>query len=140
MIATTAHKVGDPLAFFEIAATIIPVLLLALIFQSNVIEKFTEANSSARLVYAPFYFGLALFGEASAFHVLITREPTREAQARIVVSLLLLGVWLVGAQMLHGFTAMMDDGKAPSMRTLWITMLGIYGGLALVVLWGVETI
>ncbi len=140
MIATATHKVGDPLAFYEIAATIIPVLLLALIFQSNVIEKFSEKNSTARLLYAPFYFGIALFGEASALHVLVSRHPTQGAQARAVTSLLILSVWLVAAQMFHGFSAMVDDDKAVTPKSAFVTMLGVFAALAAVCLWAVEVI
>ncbi|MCA1598403.1 MAG: hypothetical protein LC769_05185 [Chloroflexi bacterium] len=39
----SAHHVGDPLAFYSVAATIIPVLYLALVYQASVFQ--TEARS-----------------------------------------------------------------------------------------------
>jgi hypothetical protein len=140
MIATATHKVGDPLAFYEVAATVIPVLLLALIFQSNVIEKFSENDSTARLLLAPFYFGVALFGEASALHALVSQHPTQGAQARSVVSLLLLGIWLVLAQMFHGFSTMVEDDKAVTRKAAFVKMLGVLAALAVICMWSVEMI
>ena len=114
-----APPVGDPLAFYEVAATVLPVLLLALIFQVNFLEKspqplvrrfydkvgksaddpltlrllnFSNAlrgSGDAMFTIAVLAFGLV--GEVVALNALATRRPTDTSREVIAV-----GLWLTG--------------------------------------------
>jgi hypothetical protein len=83
MLAAVTHKVGDPLAFYSVAATIIPVLFLALIYQATALESLTpEWGASAALVALV----LVAFGETEALSVLVTQQPSDKAQDIVMLS------------------------------------------------------
>lgn len=91
MLATATHKVGDPLAFYEVTATILPVLFLALIYQARALDPLTHVLrvSGSFLLYI-----LVALGELEALKVLASREPSARSEHVIttVVGLVLLGV------------------------------------------------
>jgi SAM-dependent methyltransferase len=79
--AKAPAKVGDPLAFYEVAATIIPVLFLGLIYQADVLERgplffSDDPHPAMTALYnlGPLVFGFV--GEVVALHVLAVRVPT----------------------------------------------------------------
>jgi hypothetical protein len=73
----TVHKVGDPLAFYGVVATILPVLFLALTYQSRVFDDLDPlAATSAALVG---YVVLA-FGELESLFALANQKATNESR------------------------------------------------------------
>jgi hypothetical protein len=106
-VVHATHKVGDPLAFYSVAATIIPVLFLALLFQANLLERSPvvlpgdatpggrakHRNKLQRLIAAPVvddifavFFALYLLaitaiGEYVCLHALLIQEaPGKEGK------------------------------------------------------------
>lgn len=63
--AKTPERVGDPLAFHVVAATIIPVLFLALAHQANVVDEYRD-KPALMAVTAFFRVAYAAWGEATA--------------------------------------------------------------------------
>jgi hypothetical protein len=97
LLATASRPVGDPLSFYGVAATVIPVLFLSVVYEARTLEQFA---GDAR------YFGsaaaalIAGSGEVAAFQVLASRQPTRATQHAISAVLLVLGL-IILAQPLH---------------------------------------
>jgi hypothetical protein len=115
--AGAAHPAPDPLAFYDVAATILPVLFLALIYQANFLEnspwrlvraeidnlfrsprlrasaKWMLGPNEAMLIACVLLYGV--FGEFYAMHVLSTGRPSHEAKPIIGLALYLCGVTLV---------------------------------------------
>lgn len=88
----TAKPIGDPLAFYEIAATVIPVLFLAIVYQARVVRR---VPSAMRFGAAQLPGLVALVGEIDAFQVLANRQPSLHAQHGISAVLLVLGLIIV---------------------------------------------
>jgi hypothetical protein len=135
ILAVATYKVGDPLTFYAVAATVIPVLYLALIYQSQVIERVSKGSPEAKLLNGWLSLGYALLGEASSLHVLSTQHPTQLTKGLTTVSLITLTVWLGGAQLLEAFA---DEHATAGFR---VQLAILTGGLALLILaglWGVE--
>lgn len=146
LAATAAHKaptmVGDPLAFYGVAATVIPVLLLALIYQTRVLEQLAADDPRTKLINGPWYFALAILGEAAAFHVLATRHPTQQAQALVTVSVISLFMWLIGAHILDSMLDIVQDNNFLKMSVVGTTLIAALAvGLpAVALMWGVEIV
>lgn len=106
LIATSAAKtlarVGDPLAFYEVAATIIPVLFLALVFQAGLFEtRLADEDRPFLADIASYttwrYIASGLFfvtgvGEVIALGVLIQQHANSVEQHAVVSALILLGL------------------------------------------------
>jgi hypothetical protein len=102
-------RVGDPLAFYSVAATVLPVFFLALIYQANVIDEnpFKMSPASSRTDRSGRLIGLivptlltavillyAVFGEFVALHVLATRTPHELEKAMVGTGLYASGLTL----------------------------------------------
>ena len=42
LAAAKPHPVGDPLAFYSVAATVIPVLFLAVVYEAKALERIDQ--------------------------------------------------------------------------------------------------
>jgi hypothetical protein len=103
----TPAKVGDPLAFYEVAATIIPVLFLGLIYQGQIVDKL---DIHFYRFYVAFLTALIAFGgEAAALGVLTNQQPTLKAQRGVGSILLLLGLGLLVQPVLVAIKPMDDE-------------------------------
>jgi hypothetical protein len=103
-VFSVVHKVGDPLAFYEIAATVIPVLFLGIVYQVRLVERL-HPNLRFNVAHAAVLVAFA--GEFDAFNVLASQHPTSRSQHGVSVSLLLLGIVIL-AQPLMTATEHMD--------------------------------
>ncbi len=83
-------KVGDPLAFYTVAATIIPVLFLALVYQTSTFSTESATWWGGRVFVALLAVTAGVIGEVSALHVLSTQQPTTAAKHTSSIGLLLL--------------------------------------------------
>ena len=93
VVLAVVHKVGDPLAFYEIAATVIPVLFLGIVYQVRLVERI---HPSLRINVAHAAVLVAFAGEFDAFNVLATQHPTSRSQHGVSVTLLSLGIVILG--------------------------------------------
>jgi hypothetical protein len=64
VIAALVHKVGDPLAFYTVAATVIPVLFVALVFEAKAFAP--EDSSTERSMDLASALGIVAFAARSA--------------------------------------------------------------------------
>jgi integral membrane sensor domain MASE1 len=104
IISTTIQKIGDPLVFYEVAATIFPILWGALAYEVRVFRipeiKSPEESSLAQgLAYAVWacFGGCFLAGEAVALTVLATQHPNPGAAEAVAILLWLMGTAIVNA-------------------------------------------
>ncbi len=92
LATATAHPRANPLAYYEIAATIIPLLYLATVYQANALElrKWGELSS----VLSTFTFIIwPVVGAAGALQVLAVGHAT--ALAKVLVTAALVGTAVV---------------------------------------------
>lgn len=106
VVMAAAPKVGDPLAFYSVVATVIPVLFLALIYQAQLLERSPfdtpgRPRSKPKRVldspvfeevlavfFALYLLFIAAVGEVVALHALGSqRPPGHEARNLIDISL-----------------------------------------------------
>lgn len=133
MILAAAQKVGDPLAFYEVAATIIPVLFLALIYQSGVIEGIGKDTPAARVFLGAVWFaGNTVLGETVSLRVLATQNPTAMSRGWVAVSLASLTFWLIGSQVYDGLIKMVSTHGTKSLKLAISTLILVFGGLLLI--------
>ncbi len=100
-VVATVHKQGDPLAYYSVTATIIPVLFLALIYQTKNLQEHLKKSGHAAATYALTYVLVAVAGETASLHVLATRNPTEKANSVILYSLVLLGGLVASAPLVE---------------------------------------
>ena len=90
-------KVGDPLAFYTVAATIIPVLFLALIYEAKVLDLLGRFT---RLYVAEGVGVVAVTAEAWALDILASQQPSAHAARSIAAVMLIMGIAVVVQPML----------------------------------------
>jgi membrane-associated protease RseP (regulator of RpoE activity) len=97
LLAAKTVPVGDPLAFYEVAATVIPVVFLGVIYEAKILERI-----ATRYLFTAVNIGCAIgmLGEAAALKVLMERRPRAVAEHAVATSLLLLGVLLIAQPLL----------------------------------------
>jgi len=91
LAATKAKPVGDPLAFYGVAATIIPVLLIALVFQAKGFDLPEPQAPIVAPVVGSLVLAFAVVGEIAALKALSTRHPTHYEHLFAVVGLFTTG-------------------------------------------------
>jgi hypothetical protein len=86
---------GGSLAFYELAAQIIPVLFLAVMFELRFLGG--PGRATTDLFVAVIRVGILLifvYGEARALHVVAIGQPSNSAQ-QDVIGALVAGAWLL---------------------------------------------
>jgi hypothetical protein len=91
----TAHKVGDPLAFYEVAATVIPVLFLALVYQTKTFQTDSAQYWAVRSSVAMLAVWATGVGEITALHVLERQEHTLTNYRVTAISLVVLAAGVI---------------------------------------------
>jgi hypothetical protein len=96
-------RVGDPLAFYEVAATVIPVLFVAIVYQARVIESLRPRAQWTGLQLLGVYFGslISFAGGFDAFNVLANQHPTILARHAVSLTLYLLALILVAQPLMR---------------------------------------
>ncbi len=84
--------VGDPLTFYSVAATIIPVLFLALVYEAKALVLLAPL---VRLNVAQAVGVLTVGTEAACFRVLANQHPTHHAAKGISTVMLLMGLAVI---------------------------------------------
>ncbi len=136
--ATHATRVGDPLAYYTTTATIIPVIFLALVYQTRYLRDTGGAYdtiSVAQLWLAAGAMAVAAVGEAQAMHVLVTQHPTTDARRLTGVALIILGTAVVSEPALSVLSRWRDSAHESVRRDMSVV---VYGWLATV--WGIALI
>lgn len=147
-VAAPARKVGDPLAFYSTAATIIPVLFLALVYQT----RYFRATEQPYSVLSFFQFWLALgamavaaLGEADAMHVLETQHPTVGYRQAAGVALIILGTAVLSEPALSVLGRWHDSPGEPWYRSrttllvVWIAFIWSFAVLGVLATLGVAS-
>ncbi len=113
LAAAPPKKVGDPLAFYSVAATIIPVLVIAVLYQANVLEL---VSGPARFLLAYVVTAVAAFGEAATLGVLSQQVPKVTSQRQAATAILVLGISMITQPLLNSvdqnYRARRAAGKA----------------------------
>lgn len=131
-VATPARKVGDPLAFYSTAATIIPVLFLALVYQTRYFRETEQPYSVLSLFQFCLALGamvVAVLGEVDAMHVLETQHPTVGYRQAAGVALIVLGTAVLSEPVLAVIGRWHDSPGEPWYRrratllTLWVIFI-----------------
>jgi hypothetical protein len=92
-----AHPKGDPLAFYTVAATIIPVLFLAVAYEAKVLEL---VPPKIRFFLAQSVGILAFGAEAVALRVLVHGKPSMRVTHFVSVVILILAIAILTQPML----------------------------------------
>jgi len=136
MLATapTKAKPGDPLEFYNVAATIMPVLFLALVYQANVVKDERE-SPMRRLSYTYIFVASAAVAEIASLRVLATQHPSPHAEGVVVVGLIYIGIALVSEPLTDAIALVAKHHELGRSRAV-LLILAVTGGLALQILLG----
>jgi hypothetical protein len=147
-----APKVGDPLAFYEVAAAVIPVLYLAIVFQTRsfrqspkespfTLEAFILRNAVLLMVL------VAFVGEFDALNVLASQHPGTTARHGVSISLFVLGMGLVIEPLLSisraldkGLAKDLAEAKAAGHTGLVVELLRFRSSIAVIAVIAVGTV
>jgi hypothetical protein len=122
-LATLAAAVTpkpDTMNFYVVAATIIPVLFLALIYQANVIEEW-EDKPGLMAAWAFIYVLNSVLGEVAALRVLAAGHPVAGMKGTVFYALIVVGGGLAGSPLVAviGPVLKAHPDKVPLVLTLF---------------------
>jgi NADH:ubiquinone oxidoreductase subunit 6 (subunit J) len=126
LAAAITHKEGDQLALYSVVATIIPVLYIAVLYQSRLFEIVRRVQY-AQLVAAVVIALLAVIGEIASLSALVSQEPNDPERLGSLVAVSALGTYVLSIPMLigaaelshHRQRLMAAAAVAVTMTTLW---------------------
>jgi hypothetical protein len=125
MLASTRSAVGDPLTYYAVIATIIPVLFLALVYQSGVSEQFRWRSPAHYWpIFVAVVCGLAALSEGSALVVLASGHPTKGQQVTGALGVVALGLYLFGSILGEAIARLPDQRKPRWEQALVLTIVG----------------
>ncbi len=132
LFAAVGPTVGDPLAFYDVAATVIPVFVLAGLYQANIESLFDPA---IRFVALLVFLVAALIGEVSALHALSTGQPTSSTKSGAALGLEVSGGLLVLAPLVEAFQRFTSAHKKLFDHAVlfWITVACVILGVSFLV-------
>jgi hypothetical protein len=134
------RKVGDPLAFYTVAATIIPVLFLALVYQAKYFQPEEKPYSLLSLFQVYLALGtmvVAAAGEVAALHTLETQHPTLGAQQGVSIALIIFGTALLSEPVLSVIGRWPDlpgerwHTKSRTIMALWLGIVWFFAILGI---------
>ena len=135
-------KVGDPLAFYEVAATIIPVLFIAMLFEVKLLEPFVPPGAEKPPTDLPEYLmgvvflAFGIFGEVASLEVLATQRPSTAAHGAAVAALVILTVGVIARPMTSAIRPMTQaKGVVVAILLVFLTLAILIGAG----LWGSST-
>jgi hypothetical protein len=134
LASSVRAKPDDPLEFYNVAATIMPVLFLALVYQANVVKDERESPVS-RLSYTYIFVASAAVAEITSLRVLATQHASTRAEGVVVVGLVYIGIALVSEPLTDAIALVAKHHKLGKSRALLLT-LAVIGGLTLQILLG----
>jgi hypothetical protein len=109
-------KVGSPLAFYSAAATVIPVLFLALVYQTRYLRR-PESHHRWLPLFQSWVAVSAMLvaaaGEVAALHVLETQTPTLKDQHTVAITLILFGTAVVIEPVVAALQDLRDEDEGP---------------------------
>jgi hypothetical protein len=100
LLAAMAAKIGDPLEFYVVVATVIPVLFIAIGLEAKLLD--VVLGELWELAFAALIPSAAIIGEIVALKVLITQHPSEPARDAVIASLVVLGFGLITATIVPG--------------------------------------
>jgi len=90
-LAAVAHKAPNARQFYDDAATVIPILLLAVIYQSRNLHPVPGAGLASGMAFAALFLVIVGLGEFECLHVAAGYDPTERGKAFVAMALLLSG-------------------------------------------------
>lgn len=140
--AAAAHPRGDPLAFFELAAGVIPILYLAIAYQSSAWEPRTPAPGlEGRLARSAFHaaqlaVAACAVGEAVALNALVD-SPTLAARRAVASAVVIAGGVLVSRPLMLLGVQVDLRKRSTEPYAGWATGFAIYlaGALGILAIW-----
>ena len=91
VMALAIKSGGDPMAFYGAAATVLPVLLVSLIYQANILERMPwepdSIGSRGPRGFAYWILYLNVAAEATAFFALAAQTPSTQTKVLIGLGL-----------------------------------------------------
>ncbi len=93
MSGALAASTVDPLVFYEVAATVLPVLFLALILQART-HQMRPLRIFGRMMLAAFLTVYFIEGEYVSFRVLALGHPSNTTRDHVVVALVAEGIFV----------------------------------------------
>jgi hypothetical protein len=109
LFASAPPRVGDPLAFYEIAATVIPVLFISTALEARWFEEQWRTLLAGRFILIPVYLVTVVGGETEAFKVLYTRQVPSHASSAVTGALTLLGAVVIAMPLARALTVINRD-------------------------------
>jgi hypothetical protein len=111
-LAAVVHRVGDPLALYEVAGTVIPVLFLTAVYEARVLESLSLAYRWTGVVVASLF---SFAGGLDTYTTLANRQPTLKTEHGVEATLFFLGLTLV-CQPLVKVAAELDAAEDAAVR------------------------
>lgn len=138
-----AHPAADPLAFYEIAAAIIPLLYLVVVYQSGAWEpRSWRRELSGRIACSTLWTAelavlLAVIGEATALNVLASGHGSLSDQRVVASALVITGALVVQRPLTVPGSAVDFRDRLTRSTSAWAILLtiGILSTAALVRVW-----
>jgi hypothetical protein len=133
LIASTAAAPLSHENFYVVAATIIPVLFIALIYQANVVDAYRRVNALFLLTFGSILVLDAFWGEAGALHTLSSGHASSHARTAVGTALVFLGGTLAASGLAemarHVSAARPNDTGGVLLAYLILFGAGTYGAL-----------
>jgi hypothetical protein len=101
------HKSSEPLLFYATAATVLPVLYIAMVYQVRYFEGGYPALY--KLLVIALYGAIIAVAEIVCFRVLANQEPSHDARSRVIGGLALVGVGLISPPILRMASELRDE-------------------------------
>jgi hypothetical protein len=136
VVRAAAPKVGDPLAFYTVAATIIPVLFIAAVFEARFLEPPPHRRDKnpertidlTDLLTGVVLLGFGILGEAASLEVLSTRRPSTHGHAAAVLALIVLAFGVIATPVTSAIRPIAETTHVILAILLVVLVLGILFG------------
>lgn len=142
LAAAAAHPRGDPLAFFEIAASVIPILYLAIAYQSGAWDprswtrEFAPQLARSAFQVAQLTVAACVVGEVVALNALVG-SPTLEERNVVASTLVIAGGVLVSRPLTLLGVQVDFHNRFKQPYVGWATSFAIYlvGAFGILAIW-----
>lgn len=134
LLVARAPAGGSPLALYQTAATVIPVLFLAFIYQVKGLEH-PLGWVENQFLSTTLFVAVAVVGEVAAFRVLATQHPTSTAKTQVLIALIFIGLDLASEPVTDAAAGLIA-AKHIRPLTRGITVVAGFGTLILLIGFG----
>lgn len=111
IILAATHQTLNARQFYDDASAVIPILLLAVIYQASTLRARPRTKLGWDLSMAVLVLAIAALGEFECLHVASGYDPTRQGQVIVLLALVLLGGFAI-AEPLYGYVVAINERPA----------------------------